>query len=107
MPKLRGHRRQKSADNLAAEQRLEEEKAMSEKHKQDEEEERTNGNDDEGREGKRQAKKSAVSGTSVRRKNAAPLKEELLEMLRTVCLGWNHHFSLGQRLKHVNPLGMT
>jgi len=25
----------------------------------------------------------------------------------TVCLGWNHHFSLGQRLKHVNPLEMT
>jgi len=58
MTKLRGSRGQKSADDLAAEQCLKEEKAMGEKHKQDEEEERTNGEDDEGRDRKRQANKS-------------------------------------------------
>merc|ERR1711966_373703 len=58
MPKLRGGHGQKSADDLAAEQRLKEEKAMSEKHKQEEEEAWTNGEEDEGRDEKRQAKKS-------------------------------------------------
>ena len=36
-----------------------------------------------------------------------PLRISSLEINDTVCLGWNRHFSLGQRLKHVNPLGMT
>ena len=30
-----------------------------------------------------------------------------LTEITTVCLEWNHHFSLGQRLRHVNPLGTT
>ena len=31
----------------------------------------------------------------------------ILSGMDTVYLGWNHHFSLGQRLKHVNPLEMN
>ena len=45
-PNSRGGRGQKSADNLAAEQCLMEEKAMSEKHKQEEEEARVNGKEE-------------------------------------------------------------
>ena len=41
MPNLRGGRGQKSADDLAAEQRLKEEKARNEKQKLAEEEART------------------------------------------------------------------
>ena len=58
MPKLRGGRGQRSADDLAAEQRLKEEEAMSEKHKQDKEEEQTNRDEGKDRDGKHQAKKS-------------------------------------------------
>ena len=58
MPNLRGGRGQKSADDLAAEQRLKEKRAMNEKHKQEEEETQANGKEDEGRDGTCQAKKS-------------------------------------------------
>ena len=57
----------------------------------------------------RARKKSRVSSKRKHNSNVVvdPNSAHIYTGFTTVCLGWNHHFSLGQRLKHVNPLKMT